>query len=251
MSPSLFTINMTAMVRRAGELAKERTNRKRELREKHRRDPTFVSLQFIDDCNSLIKKNPKRIDDIFEQAAEESKWKWDHEKDSKNGIHFGVNLQERRHTKFREGKAKAASQQVRRLTRLPPREKKKIVVSQLLPILMYGCELHNTPTARGEGYAAEWNRFITGACTGSSRGRLSEITGIAQLGEATKGKRIRSAVSACDRGLTELKAVAEKLLRENIEEGTELQRDKEEIAESTSNGVHGWRSIHGWEQDRR
>ena len=181
---------------------------------------SFVSLQFIDDCNSITRGSPKQMDEIYEQAAEEFKLKWDHKKDWKIGVHLRVNLEGRRHTMSREGKANAAFQQVMRLTRLPPREKKKIVVSQLLPILMYGCELHNIPTARGEGYAAGWNRFITGAWRGSSRERVSEIAGIAQLGEAMKRKRIRWAASVDERGLTELKGVAVKIL---CEEGVELR----------------------------
>ena len=111
----------------------------------------------------------------------------------------------------------AAFQMVRRLTRLPPREKKKIVISQLLPILTYGAELHSTPSQRGMGYAAEWNRFVTGAWRGSSRERVADIVGIAELQEAMR-RKIRWGASVYDRGVKELWEVAEKILREHLEE---------------------------------
>lgn len=135
-------------------------------------------------------------------------------------MYLGVNLNQERHHKCREEKANAAFQMVRRLTRLPPREKKKIVVSQLLPILTHGAELHWKPSKKGELYAAEWNRFITGAWRGSSRERVACIAGIAGLEEAMRRKRIRWAASVYDRGVTELQGVAEKILRKHLEEDT-------------------------------
>ena len=33
---------------------------------------------------------------------------------------------------------------IKRLTRLPPREKAKVVVGKLLPMLLYGAEVHDT-----------------------------------------------------------------------------------------------------------
>ena len=80
-----------------------------------------------------------------------------------------VNLDRKRHQKFREQKGNAAFQMIRGLTRLPPREKKKIVVSQLRLILTYGAELHSKLSKRGMLLAAEWNRFVTGGWRGSSR----------------------------------------------------------------------------------
>ena len=65
------------------------------------------------------------------------------------------------------------------------------MVSQLLPILTYGAELHGEPSERGERYAAEWNRFIAGAWRGSSRERVADIVGIAELKQAMERKRIR------------------------------------------------------------
>ena len=61
-----------------------------------------------------------------------------------NGAHLVVNLDKSKHQKYRMQKAKAAWNVVRRLTRLPPAEKCKIVVSQIIPILLYETELHDT-----------------------------------------------------------------------------------------------------------
>ena len=42
-----------------------------------------------------------------------------------------------RHQKYRSQKAKATWEIVKRLSRLPPRGKRKIAIQQLLPILAY------------------------------------------------------------------------------------------------------------------
>ena len=112
---------------------------------------------------------------------------------------------------------------VRRLSRLSPKEKKKIVGSQLMAILTYGAELHSKSSKRGEMQAAEWNRFITGGWRGSSRERLADIAGIAELREAMKRQRIRWAASIYERGVEELKEVAEKILKRYLEEDTVLR----------------------------
>ena len=64
---------------------------------------------------------------------------------------------------------------------------------------------HTTPNKRGEMYAAEWNRFITGAWRGSSTERLADIAGIAELGEAMKRMKIRWAASVYERGVEVLR----------------------------------------------
>ena len=132
------------------------------------------------------------MDRALGQAAEEFRLESDR---SKNQVHLGVNLGRKRHQKFREEKANAGFQLNRTLTRLPPREKKKIVVSQLMAILTYGAELHSEPSEKGKLVAAESNRFITGGWTGSSRARLADIAGIAELEEEVRGKGIRWAAS--------------------------------------------------------
>ena len=79
--------------------------------------------------------------------------------------------------------------------RLPPREKKQIVVSQLLAILIYGAELHSEPSKKGEMLEAEWSRFVTCGWRGSNRERVADIADIAGVAEAMKHKRIRWAAS--------------------------------------------------------
>ena len=78
-----------------------------------------------------------------------------------------------------------------------------------------------------------------------------DITGIAELGEAMKRKKIRWAVSAYKRGVEELRKVAGKILRSCLEEDTILRLTKEsrekikkvEILErATEEGVYADRS---------
>lgn len=96
----------------------------------------------------------------------------DKSKNWKNEIHLGVNLDARRHHKYRESKARAMWELVRRLTRLPSREKRKIIVSQIIPILTYGAELHHTPTESAKRLASECHQWIAGGYRGGSRERL-------------------------------------------------------------------------------
>lgn len=107
--------------------------------------PSCIPLQFIDDCNPVVRGSPKHMDAVLERAARELGVVWDHAKDA---VHLGVNINENKYSKFREAKANAAFQLVRRLSRLPPREKKKTVLSHLLPTLTHGAGLHNTPSTK-------------------------------------------------------------------------------------------------------
>ena len=50
---------------------------------------SFDSLQFIDDCNSIVHGNIKDMDRALQQAALEFKLKWDRSKHWKN---LGVNI---------------------------------------------------------------------------------------------------------------------------------------------------------------
>ena len=128
LSPNIFRIYMSAMVRRAEELdepyqAAKHSNRMNTRATGLKR--SFESLQFIDDCNSIVHGSVKDMDRALGKAAEEFKLKWDHSKDWNNGVHLGVNLNAKKHQKYRENKGNTAFQLVRRLSRLPPGEKKK------------------------------------------------------------------------------------------------------------------------------
>ena len=127
----------------------------------------------------------------------------------------GVNLDRKKHQKFREGTANASFQLVRRRSRLPPREKKNIVVSQLLPNLTYGAEVHEKPSKKGEMHAAEWN---TGGWRGSNRERLAAIAGV-----EVRRKRMRWAASVYEPGLEELKETAEGIFEDCLEQDTILR----------------------------
>ena len=51
---------------------------------------------------------------------------------------------------------------IKRLTRLPPKEKAKVEVAQLLPILLYGSELHDTRWEEAAKFVREMSRWVVG-----------------------------------------------------------------------------------------
>jgi len=123
----------------------EESRHQMDTRSGRSRKDVFIPLQYIDDVNSVRVGKEKQMDEALEKAAREYKLKWDRSKDWKNEVHLGVNLNARKHWKFRTGRAEAAFNIVRRLSRLPPGEKRKVVIGKLLPILTYGAELHTIP----------------------------------------------------------------------------------------------------------
>ena len=66
----------------------------------------------------------------------------------------------------------------KRLTRLAPKEKAQVVVSQILPTLLYRAELHDTPWEEGGRILREMVRWILGAYRASSVDRHHRMTGI-------------------------------------------------------------------------
>ena len=87
-----------------------------------------------------------------------------------------------------------------------------------MAILTYGAELHSKPSEKEKVHVAEGNRFITGGWRGSNRERLADIAGIAKLEQAMKRKRIQWAARIYERGVKELREVAENILRGCLEE---------------------------------
>ena len=153
------------------------------------------------------------MDGALTIAAEEFKLQWDHTKDCKNVTHLGVNLDGKKHRRYREAKARTAFPLVRGLTRLPPRENKKIIVSQVLPVLING-----SPRAVQES-GTRLSRMGKMAWRGS---RVADIAGVAELDVAMKSKRVRWAVSVYDRAIPALKEVSEQVLRKELPGGTAL-----------------------------
>ena len=94
LSPILFTMYLSAMVKRVDEKLQRKRNERHNLRNIGRPPLTraFESLQFIDYYNSIVRGNVKDMEKTLERAAEEFKLKWDRSKDWKNEIHLGVNL---------------------------------------------------------------------------------------------------------------------------------------------------------------
>jgi len=127
-----------------------------------------------------------------------------------------VNLNSRRHWKFRTSRATAAFDAIRRLTRLPPQAKRKVAIGQILPMLTYGSELHCQPSEEGSRFAARVGRWVVMGYGGSSRGKISDLSGIDALKEITRRKRIRCAASVYARNEEELRPRAERILREEL-----------------------------------
>jgi len=105
---------------------------------------------------------------------------------------------------------------VRRLTQLNPEGKRKIVVGPLLPTLMYGSELHTTPSEEASRLAGRMARWICMGYKGSSRQKIEDIVGITQLEVMTHQKRVRWAASVYSRHEPELRPIAERILREEL-----------------------------------
>ena len=110
----------------------------------------------MDDCNVIRVGDKKTVDKCLREAAEQWGMEWDKEKEWQDGIHLGVNLDPRKHQKYRTQKTRAAWGMIRRVTRLPPREKAKVVVGQFLPMLLYG---HDNPWEEGVRLVREMARW--------------------------------------------------------------------------------------------
>jgi len=186
----------------------------------------YWPLSFIDDVNGVCVGNEKEVDRALQEAGAEAGIKWDREKDwkGKHGKHLGVIMgDKRRHQKYRAQKARAAWELVRRLGKLTAIGKKKIVIQQILPILIYGCEVYPEPSEQQQRLSAECQRWVVGAYRGSNQEKVEGLTGISELGRMMMCKRIRWAASVYGRHLPELREVAEPILREWIEEDAELR----------------------------
>jgi len=81
-----------------------------------------------------------------------------------------------------------------------------------------GCELYPEPSEQQGPLAAEIQHWVIGAYRGSDGRKVGELTGIAEIGRFMLNKRIRWAASVYGRDLPELRAIAESILREWIEE---------------------------------
>jgi len=156
------------------------------------------------------------MDEALESAARDFHLQWDRTKDWKNGVHLGVNINGKKHWKFRTGRAEAAFNMIRRLTRLPPEEKRKIVVGQLIPILIYGSELHQEPPEEAKRLLRKLARWVAMGYQGSNENKIEDITGIGKLESLTHAKRVRWAASVYAREEAELRPRAERILREEL-----------------------------------
>ena len=220
LSPALFTVYMSAMVWKAEKKLRETEEERRHKMEtrgkKQERERTFIPLSYIDDVNSVRVGGPRQMDEALESAAEEYRLQWDRSKDWKNGVHLGVNMNAKKHWKFRIGRAEAAFNAIRRLSRLPPEEKRMVVVGQLIPILTYGSELHQEPPEEAKRLVRRFARWVAMGYKGSSENKIEDITGIGKLEALTRIKRVRWAASVYARNEPELRPRAERILREEL-----------------------------------
>ena len=222
LSPALFTVYMSAMVWKAEremERIEEERRHKMNTRGESggiRRGGTFNPLSYIDDVNSVRVGNPRQMDQVLESAAEEYRLQWDRSKDWKNGVHLGVNINGKKHWKFRTGRAEAAFNMIRRLTRLPLGEKRKVVVGQLIPIVTYGSKLHQKPREEAKRLLRRFARWVAMGDKGSSEKKVEDITGIGKLEALTHAKRVRWVASVYARNEPELRPRAERILREEL-----------------------------------
>lgn len=108
-------------------------------------------------------------------------------------------------------KARAAWEQVRRLTRLPMRAKKQIVCRQLYPILYYGCEAFPQATEEMTRMSREWGRWTVGVWRGSANSIIEDLSGVEDL-QWVMEKRIRWAASVYGRNVQVLNPIARQVL---------------------------------------
>lgn len=119
----------------------------------------FIPLSYIDEVNSVKVGRVASVDKALWEAIQKYRLTWNRSKDRKDEVHLLVNLNEKRHCKFRTGRAMAAFNGVKRLRRLNLERKWKIGIVQLLPTLTYGSELQTEPleeVSRLAGRMARW-----------------------------------------------------------------------------------------------
>jgi len=238
---------MSHVVWKAEKKLKER--KQMELRSEKREQ--YWPLSFIDDVNGVCMGSEKEVDKALTEAGTAAGIRWDKEKNwrGKHGKHLRVVMgDQRRHQKCRTQKAKAAWEMMRRLSKLAAVSKRRLITQQILPILTYGCELYFQPSEQQQRLAAECQRWVVGACAGSNRGKVEELTGIGELGRVMLCKRIRWAASVYGRCLPELREIAEPTIREWVEEDAELRwmegapkgRRRVQVAELEEGKVEEW-----------
>jgi len=96
-------------------------------------------------------------------------------------------------------------------------------VQQLLPILTYGCELYPTPSEQQRRLANQMYRWTLGVYKGSGADKVQDFVGVSDLGVVMANKRIRWAASVYWRHEPELREKAEPILREVLEDDTEMR----------------------------
>jgi len=98
-----------------------------------------------------------------------------------------------------------------------------VAIGKLLPILMYGPELHTKPPEESSRLAATISRWVVMGYRGSSKEKIEDISGIRQLEVLTHRKRVRWAASVYSRHEPSLRPRAQKILEEELGEEVDLR----------------------------
>ena len=96
--------------------------------------------------------------------------------------------------------------------------KRTIVCGQLIHIPCYGCEAFDGPNEGMRRLVRAWSRWVIGAWQGSNAQKVQALSGIDNLDEWFRKRKIRWAASMYGRHLPEMRLVAEKILQQRYEE---------------------------------
>ena len=97
---------------------------------------SYWPLSYIDVVNGVRVAGEEEMNKALGEAAREAGIRWDRTKDwrGRKGKHLEFIIgDQRRHQKYRSQQRKAAWEVVKRLSRLKPLGKRKIVIQQMLP----------------------------------------------------------------------------------------------------------------------
>ena len=96
-------------------------------------------------------------------------------------------------------------------------DKRTIVCGQLIAILCYGCEAFDEPNEEMRTLVRAWSRWVVGAWQGSNAQKIEALSGIDNLDEWFRKRKVRWAASVYGRHLSELQPIAEKILQQRYE----------------------------------
>jgi len=97
-SPTLFTIYMSALVGEMEEMSRSEGGKGMNTRggkAKDRNRRKFIPLSYIDDVSSVRVGREDKMDKVLTEVAPRYRLKWDRSKDWVNEVHLGVSLNDK------------------------------------------------------------------------------------------------------------------------------------------------------------